>query len=207
MIRGPAWIVLLLTLAAGARAAAPVVEVQALMPRMAVVTIDGRRHTLKAGESVGEVELLEASSERARVRIGDEVRTLGLSERAGGRYAEAARQEVRVTRDASGHYRVAGAINGTPTTMMVDTGATILAMSARHAQALGIDYRDQGKVGQVTTASGVAPSYAVTLDRVSVGGSRCAACERPSWQAATPRTSCSACPSCGRSASRRTTVC
>lgn len=169
MTRALAWIALLVALVP-AHAAAPAVEVQALLPEMAVLTIDGRRHTLKVGESVGEVELLEASSRQARVRIGEEVRTLGLSNRAGGGYKASPRQQVQVTRDASGHYRVSGAINGTPTMMMVDTGATILAMSSRHAEALGIDYRAEGKAGRVSTAGGMAPSYAVALDSVSVGG-------------------------------------
>ncbi len=52
---------------------------------------------------------------------------------------------------------------------MVDTGATILAMSSRHARQLGIDYRSSGEVGRVTTASGVSRSHYVDLDRVEVG--------------------------------------
>ena len=50
----------------------------------------------------------------------------------------------------------------------MDTGATSVALSARQASQLGIDYR-QGRLSTVTTASGRAKAYQVTLKTVAVG--------------------------------------
>ncbi len=53
--------------------------------------------------------------------------------------------------------------------MLVDTGATAVALNAREAKRLGVRYRLNGQKIVVSTASGNAGGYAVTLDRVKVG--------------------------------------
>jgi aspartyl protease family protein len=52
--------------------------------------------------------------------------------------------------------------------MLVDTGATMIALSASDAVRLGIDYR-KGQPGMVSTANGSAPVYLVKLDTVKIG--------------------------------------
>ncbi|MEE4297878.1 MAG: TIGR02281 family clan AA aspartic protease [Pseudomonadales bacterium] len=150
--------------------AAPSVEARGLMRDMAVLVIDGRQQLLRVGERSGAVELLAADPGRARVRIGDEVLELGLTERVGGTFVAPDKREVRVTRDGQGHFRVAGTIAGKPVSFLVDTGATVLAMSSEHADRLGIDYRSETPPMQVVTAAGPAPSWYVELDLVEVGG-------------------------------------
>ena len=66
-------------------------------------------------------------------------------------------------------YAVLGSINGFPVDFIVDTGATLVSMSARQARRLGIDYRVVGTPGQSSTASGIDRIYVVNLDRVKVG--------------------------------------
>lgn len=137
----------------------------------AVLIIDGRQQFLRVGQRSPEgVELLAADPRQARIRVAGQVIELGLSERIGARFLEPELREVQVARDNEGHFRVAGAIEGRPVLFMVDTGATILAMSSDHADALGIDYRSGGEVGQVVTASGAAVSHFLTLQSVQVGG-------------------------------------
>ena len=52
---------------------------------------------------------------------------------------------------------------------LVDTGASVVALSAREADGLGLDYLN-GTKGSVQTAQGVANSYFLMLDEVVVGG-------------------------------------
>jgi aspartyl protease family protein len=164
---------LLLSAPAAAVGAAPSLEVQGLMRGMVVLAIDGERRVLRVGERTDEgVELLEATPDLARVRVGDQVLELGLSRRAGARYVEPQEQTVRVAADRSGHYRIAGQVEGQPVSFLVDTGATVLALSSRQAETLGIDYRGRGRTGQVTTAAGPAVSHLLTLESVEVGGIR-----------------------------------
>jgi aspartyl protease family protein len=169
----PLALALLLSSQAPEGVAAPSVEVQGLMRDMAVIAIDGDRRVLRVGEITEEgVELLSATPALARIRVGEQVLELGLSRRAGAAYVEAPVREVRVSADPSGHYRVAGQVEGSPVLFLVDTGATILAMSGAQADALGVDYRGRGQAGQVTTAAGPAVSHMLTLDVVEVGGLR-----------------------------------
>ncbi|HVL76806.1 MAG TPA: retropepsin-like aspartic protease, partial [Noviherbaspirillum sp.] len=52
--------------------------------------------------------------------------------------------------------------------MLLDTGATLIALPAADARRLGIDYRN-GAIRYLNTANGVVPAYLVRLDRVKVG--------------------------------------
>ena len=53
--------------------------------------------------------------------------------------------------------------------MLVDTGATVVALSSQQAQQLGINYL-QGRATTVVTASGRANAYQIKLRSVIVGG-------------------------------------
>ncbi len=53
--------------------------------------------------------------------------------------------------------------------MLLDTGATSIAMSSVEAKRLGIQYWLSGEKIMVNTASGMARAYAITLNRVQVG--------------------------------------
>jgi|AntRauTorcE11897_2_1112592.scaffolds.fasta_scaffold61200_1 aspartyl protease family protein len=153
--------------------AAPSVEVRGLMRDRAVLVIDGTRHLLRVGETSPEgVTLVAADAREARVRIEGKVLALGLSRRLGANFEEPETRSVSVARDVRGQFRVAGTIEGRPVRFLVDTGASIIAMSGNDASALGIDYRGGGRQGSVVTAAGRARSHFVTLDRVEVGGLR-----------------------------------
>ena len=76
---------------------------------------------------------------------------------------------VSLNQDQRGQYRVRGAINMSPVTFLVDTGASLIAMSERHARAVGLDY-SQAEVGKVQTAQGLANAYFTNLAQVSIGG-------------------------------------
>ncbi|HLS99100.1 MAG: TIGR02281 family clan AA aspartic protease [Porticoccaceae bacterium] len=149
--------------------AAPDVVVKGLFANRAMLVIDGETRLLKVGQTSPEgVKLLASSSREAQVEIAGERRVLTLSRQISATYKAAEKAEVRIPRGPDSHYWVRGAINGKPVSMMVDTGATMLAMSGRDATRLGIDYR-AGQRSRAQTAGGVVDSFVVRLDKVSIG--------------------------------------
>jgi aspartyl protease family protein len=71
--------------------------------------------------------------------------------------------------DPSGHYVVPGEINGIPTRMMIDTGATTVAIPGFEAKRMGIDYRTKGTRSFARTAGGTTETWVVKVDRLKVG--------------------------------------
>ncbi len=69
-----------------------------------------------------------------------------------------------------GHYRVDAEINGRSIVMLVDTGATIVALSRRDAERIGLAPHQLDYTSRVQTANGVARVARVTLDEISLGG-------------------------------------
>jgi len=160
-----------LCLTALAHGVAPV-EVVALFKDRAVVRTAAGENLLRVGETSEDgVTLLSADASLARVRYRDEVYDLSLSSRVSANFQVADKQRIAISPDGLGQYRVRGSINQTFANFLVDTGASVVAMSSRHAQSLGLDYR-KGDPGSVETAQGTTDSWFITLDEVSVGGIR-----------------------------------
>ena len=78
-------------------------------------------------------------------------------------------QSVELTRDASGYFYADVRINGAPIHMLVDTGATDIALSRDDAQMAGIptSIGMNDVIGR--GADGASKGEAVTLDHVSLG--------------------------------------
>ena len=82
-------------------------------------------------------------------------RRLGLTNRPAGSggYAEATSQRVSISADELGQYRIRGAINDRYVDFLIDTGASVVAMSSAMQSLSGIDY-SRGERGSVQTAQG-----------------------------------------------------
>jgi aspartyl protease family protein len=162
--------VLLCLLPAVARAVD--VSLIGLFPGKALVTIDGGSpRVLSLGQKTAEgVTLLssDTGADSATFDIGGQKRTL----KRGQQYASVARsasaESVTIAANTAGHFIIDGQINGGGVRFLLDTGATLVALSAGDAERLGIDYR-KGEKGFTSTANGVAPVYRVKLDTVRVG--------------------------------------
>ncbi|WP_372720228.1 TIGR02281 family clan AA aspartic protease [Immundisolibacter sp.] len=153
-------------------AAAPLIELQAVLGKTAVLEVDGQRRLLQVGQSSPEgVRLLQLTPGAAKLQIDGQVHDYPLGGRAGGALPAGRVPNVRIDRDQSGMYLTSGAINGKTVEFLVDTGATTVAINDGTARRLGIDYR-AGNKGLVETASGITEAYAVTLSEVSVGNIR-----------------------------------
>jgi aspartyl protease family protein len=149
--------------------AAPDVVVKGLFKGRAVLVVNGQTHLLKDGQTSPEgVKLISSSSKEAVVEIDGKTRVLNLSRHIGAQYRAAEFAEVRIPRGPDSHYWVSGIINGRRVDMMVDTGATFIAMNINEAQRLGIDYRN-GVSGKIQTAGGIVDHFMVTLERVAIG--------------------------------------
>ena len=75
--------------------------------------------------------------------------------------------EVVLQRDLSGHYRAEAYINGVKTPVMVDTGATDVAISQALADKLGLHSINAVRT---QTANGDTVSYMTRLKSVKLGG-------------------------------------
>jgi len=146
------------------------VTAMALFKGKAVLSIDGKQHVMKVGDTSQEgVTLLAADASRARISVAGEERELTLDGAIGSNFASApAATVVRLVPGRQGHYFVDGQINGNPVEFLVDTGATAVAINKHHARQIGLQYRVDGKRGTVATASGSAVAYTVIFDEVKI---------------------------------------
>ena len=172
--RGNIGALLLGLLMTGAALSDPSVRVLALFPDKAMLEIDGQRKVLAAGDTgPAGVRLISADPRSAVVEIDGQREALTLGSAVSARYAPRQRRELRILKDSRrGGYFTDGLINGQPVRFLVDTGATTIAMSERHAARLGIQHRVDGHRIGVGTASGNAVGHQVMLNRVSVGEMR-----------------------------------
>jgi aspartyl protease family protein len=161
---------LLLTLALCAQSAWSVapVEVVGLFRDRAVIRVNDGEVMLRVGETKKGVTLLSADANKASVRYAGERYELGLSNRVAGGYREIEKVQVVISSDRRGQYQVRGAINNQFTNFLVDTGASVVALSSELATSMNIDYT-AGKQGAVETAQGRVGSRLVTLDELVVG--------------------------------------
>jgi aspartyl protease family protein len=84
------------------------------------------------------------------------------------RSAPAARV-VEIKAGLRGHYVASAEINGRAVEVLIDSGASLVALSFDDARRAGIYVRDSDFTERVRTANGVARVAPVTLDRVSIG--------------------------------------
>lgn len=148
--------------------AQPQVRVVGLFNGAAVVNVNGQRKLLKVGQRLDEVEVVSADSQQAVLRIEGRTQAFGLDREYSDGYSAPQYREFSVPRSNNGHYQVTANVNGRPVSLLVDTGATSVALSGAQADQLGIRYRD-GTQGWVETASGHARAWRTTLKQVRLG--------------------------------------
>ena len=148
----------------------PSIEVNGLFGSQAVLTINGQQRILRRGQQSPEgVTLVSSTLSHAVLRFEDRELKLDLSSRVAGSFKAVEKNVITVPADQLGQYRVQLTLNGQQVSALVDTGASVIAISSAQADKMGIDYL-AGHPGQVVTANGRATSHFVTLERVSVGG-------------------------------------
>jgi len=146
------------------------IQVQALMPGMVVLLIDDERVTLKNDSPVTQgIKLLFSDTQSAVLEIEGEKKTVFMGAAVSTQFSKREVISEQVIADKYGMFRVHGSINGQSIKFLIDTGASSVAMSAKEARRLGIQYRLKGRPIKTNTASGVADGWALNLDSVRVG--------------------------------------
>ena len=77
--------------------------------------------------------------------------------------------ETRVRRAPDGHYWLRAEINGHPANFLVDTGATLTAVSDETAAAAGLAPRQAGIPVRMQTANGTVAAELTTIDELRFG--------------------------------------
>jgi aspartyl protease family protein len=76
---------------------------------------------------------------------------------------------VEIKAGAHGHYFVSVEVNGRPIDVLVDSGASIVALTYDDARRAGLFVRASDYTQRVSTANGFARVAPVVLDRISIG--------------------------------------
>jgi aspartyl protease family protein len=145
------------------------ISVVGLFPGKAVLVVDGGApRTYEVGSTIAAgVRLLAADQSGATLENRGRREVIALGSHV-NRQAPATQAGTVLQADERGHFFAQGVINGNQVRMLVDTGASLIALPAADAQRMGIDYR-RGSRGTVSTANGVVPVYRVRLDTVRIG--------------------------------------
>lgn len=77
--------------------------------------------------------------------------------------------ETRIQRAPDGHYWLRAEINGHPANFLVDTGATLTAVSTETAAAAGLEPREGGLPLRMQTANGTVAAEMTTIDELRFG--------------------------------------
>lgn len=96
-------------------------------------------------------------------------RTVGSTTAGGAVDAAFGGYTIELPVRADGHYHADADINGRTVEVLVDTGASMVALTAEDAEAAGVFVTDKDFTRKIQTANGTAKAAPVVLDRVSIG--------------------------------------
>lgn len=117
---------------------------------------------VKVLATAGDTATVEIDGQRHVLRVGDAPASVGAPARA------ASGRKIVLQAGTGGHFVTSGSVNRRPVQFLVDTGATLVAMSIADAERLGVAYR-QGQMIVSNTANGATQAWRVKLSQVRVG--------------------------------------
>ncbi|MFT5665340.1 MAG: aspartyl protease family protein [Gammaproteobacteria bacterium] len=144
------------------------VKVIALFTDKALLQIGSETKILAKGESFKGVTLQSANARGAVVLTDGKLQKIGINQSIQYGFKKPDLSTAIIYPDSQGMYFVKGQVNQTKVHFLVDTGATYLTMSGKHAKKIGIDFL-KGATGYANTASGTVRVFQVKLDSVSIG--------------------------------------
>ncbi|WP_323004312.1 retropepsin-like aspartic protease family protein [Denitromonas sp.] len=148
------------------------VAVAGLFPGKAVLVIDGGRPTtVSVGQRTrGGVKVVSVQGEQVVVEIDGARETLRLGQRVVKSAATTEAPTVNLTADSRGHFLASGSINGAPMRFLIDTGASMVALSRSDAERARIDYLKHGRPSMSQTANGLVRTWIVKLAEINLAG-------------------------------------
>jgi aspartyl protease family protein len=148
------------------------VALTGVMGQRALLVIDDAAPVVVGpGETRDGVTVISAQGEQAVVQIQGHQQTLRVGEMpvsVTSKASSAAASRVVLSAGPGGHFISSGQINGAPVQFLVDTGASVVSLSAQEADRIGLRYRS-GRPVLVATANGQAVGYAIQLNSVRLG--------------------------------------
>src|SRR5438046_9405295 len=165
----PNIIALVLVLACMPARAGEVALIGVIGDKAAVLAVGGGgRRPLRVGQHWSGVTVVAVEKERATVEIDGKRRVLVLGQHYRGASAAPDRQSATLAADPRGHFFAEASVNDVPMRFVVDTGASVVVLSAADASRLGVDWR-QGPRRMIQHDNGATAGYLVTLDKMKVG--------------------------------------
>ena len=165
-------LLVLLLLTGQLQAQAQTVGLAGMLGGRALLIVDGAApKTVAAGEvykgvkvlsTAGDVAVVEIDGKRHSLRVGDAPASVG------GSIDSVSGNRVVLTAGSGGHFMAQGQINGKAASMVVDTGASVVAMSVQEAQRMGLSYLG-GQPVQMSTANGLVAAWRIKLASVRLG--------------------------------------
>ena len=173
-MRRPARLVLICALAGLAWVVqAQTVVLSGVLGNKALLVVDGAPPKgVGAGETHRGVKVLSAQGNQAEIEIDGNRQTLRLGDgpvsATPGAPEAGDRRRIVLHASSNGHFRTPGQINGRTVNFMVDTGASVVSLSAVDADAIGLAYKNGERV-MVNTANGQSIGWKVQLNSVRLG--------------------------------------
>ncbi len=139
--------------------------------RALLIIDGGNPRSVAPGDAIGNVRVLSTSGDQAVITIDGKKQTLRVGEAPGnvrGAAPSLGGDHISLTADSRGHFLTLGSINNRPVKFMVDTGASTVALGRAEADRLNLDYKS-GTVVRMGTANGVTEGWRIKLHSVRVG--------------------------------------
>jgi aspartyl protease family protein len=138
--------------------------------RGAVLVIDASPpQSVRIGQKFGGVTLVSVDKSSAVIEEAGRRRTLMLGQHVTTAQSPGrSTQQVTLTADGRGQFITDSIINGASMRVLVDTGATLVAIPGNEARRLGLDFT-KGRRALTQTANGTTPGYHIKLDSMKVG--------------------------------------
>lgn len=154
---------------APALVAAQTVALSGVLGSKALLVVgSGAPKAVAPGETHLGVRVVSVSKEEAVVEVTGTRRTLQLGQAPVSVGGSGGSQRVVMMADAQGHFIQKGQINGKLVSLMIDTGASTVALGQTQAQQLGLNYRN-GQPVRMSTANGIVQGWSLLLDNVRLG--------------------------------------
>ncbi|MDM0111865.1 TIGR02281 family clan AA aspartic protease [Variovorax sp. J22R133] len=137
----------------------------------AILIVDGAApRTVAPGEKLGNVRLVSVQGDQAVVEVDGQRIPLRMDSpvSVGASAPRASGTRIVLPANSGGHFLTQGTINGRSVNFMLDTGATVVAISAADAVRIGLDYK-KGQPVRINTANGDSSGYRLKLGSIRVG--------------------------------------
>ena len=170
------YIVLVLSLVLCLPVMAASVKAVALFEGRAMLSVDGgKAKIISEGKTLSGVKLISSNTSQAIIEVNGKRQTLKLNsslvleESLGAKPSNSYASSIQLFVDEQGFFRGDGSVNGKSIKFLIDTGANLVVLNSNEAKRVGLDYKS-GVESVAKTASGVAPMYLMTVERISIGG-------------------------------------